>query len=72
MALSKDEVISKINQIAEMNEGELVEFERKILSSAVDPKAKFFLLKAVDERYEQVKGSAGDAMVQESDDVSID
>ena len=55
-----------------MNEGDLVEFERKILLSAVGPKAKFFLLEAVDERYEQIRGSAGDAMVKTSDDISID
>ncbi|RLE46599.1 hypothetical protein DRJ25_03975 [Candidatus Woesearchaeota archaeon] len=70
--MSKDDVISRINQIAEMDERELVEFERKILLSAVNPKAKFFLLKAVDERYEQVKRRAGDAMVKESDDISLD
>jgi len=54
MTLSKEELIGKINKIGNMGIEDLRNYEAAIHRSTVDPKAKYFLLEAIDIRAEQL------------------
>lgn len=57
--LTKQQVLAKIVEIADMNENELHDFGVKISLSDVDDKAKLFLYKAIDVRREQLASVIG-------------
>jgi hypothetical protein len=71
--LTKNNVIDAIKNIAEMRESELIDYERKVHIAQIDAKAKYFLLEAIDVRYEELKSkSVTSALAEIGDDLSFD
>ncbi len=59
VTLTKQQVLARIVDVADMNEIELHDFGVKVSMSDVDDKAKFFLYRAIDMRKEQLAGGIG-------------
>ncbi len=72
--LTKQQVLSKIYDVADMDLIELEEFGMKVSLSSVDDKAKYFLYKAIDCRKEELTKLQKDAFVENGDidDLEID
>ena len=55
--MSKEELLAKIKEIAEMGDYELYEFGKKVAMSGLNDKAKYYLYKAIDRRKMELKNS---------------
>jgi len=67
VTLTKQQVIAKIKDVADMTITELEEYGVKVSLSDVDDKAKYFIYKAIDCKKEELKSNGVDIFVTNGD-----
>jgi len=67
VTLTKQQVIAKIKDVADMSITELEEYGVKVSMSDVDDKAKYFIYKAIDCKKEELKNNGIDIFVTNGD-----